>query len=182
MRAKLIETNLPDRHIHVIFNNDTATIPAGTPVILNLSATKVPSTSQNGKPAGYQDGMAVVLPSTAGATASAILCYGVSLGTLPVNNLGESTVHGMVNYALVTIATRASSTASWSTLAAVAALVLLAIDTVNNAFVTTTGGVAGNPPDAILVDSIASMAASASATTDTRTAIVQGFRVFVRMM
>jgi hypothetical protein len=181
MRTKLVETNKPERYIHVVLNNDTVQINAGTPLVLDLSAALIPATSVNGLPPGYQDGMAVVLPSTAGATPSSYLAYGVALGNIPVNTLGEAQVHGLVKFALITVQTRTASTNSWSTVASVNSMALLVIDTLNNAYVTTNSLSAGQE-HALLIDTIATIAASATTSADTRTAILAGYRVFVRQM
>ena len=52
MRTKFIESNKPEKYIHMVRNVDTGSvtsitsitnsIPAGTPVILNLGATAEP--------------------------------------------------------------------------------------------------------------------------------------------
>jgi hypothetical protein len=200
MRTKLVETNKPERYIHVVLNNDTVQINAGTPLVLDLSAALIPATSVNGLPPGYQDGMAVVLPSTAGATPSSYLAYGVALGNIPVNTLGEAQVHGLVKFALITVQTRTASTNSWSTVASVNSMALLVIDTLNNAYVTTNsstatvtagsaatqtntvGALSAGQEHALLIDTIATIAASATTSADTRTAILAGYRVFVRQM
>jgi len=59
----------------------------------------------------------------------------------------------------------------------------LGIDTLNNAFVTLSASIGtGNNPFAVLLDSVASFAASATATTDTRTALTIGVRAFLRII
>jgi hypothetical protein len=89
MRTKFIESNKPDKYIHMVRNVDTGSvtsitsitnsIPAGTPVILNLGATAEPSTYQNSLPAGFEDGLQVVLPASAASG-------GQVLGAFALNN------------------------------------------------------------------------------------------------
>lgn len=157
-------------------NGETSSsIPRGTPVVLKLSTT---ADSDN-------DGLAVVLPGTAGSAHSYAFRYGVVTDTLAAGQLGESILWGNANYALVTRATRAASTDSWSASATVASGIALGVDTLNNAFLmaaSSAGSLASNAANAVLVDSLATVSASASATSDTRTAITVAARVFVRML
>lgn len=186
MRTKLIESNKPEKYIHAVLNAETSSIPLGTPLVLNLSGTPQPSTYTNGLPAGSQDGLQVVLPSTAGAGATIAYQYGVAVGVIAPSQLGESQVHGVVPYAIVVFATRAASTDSWTSSASIAASQWVKADTVNNAFSTMGSGSATSDDRrgfaGILVDSVASFAASASNTSDTRTAQTALKRVFVRQM
>lgn len=167
--------NKAARVIVVIKNGETsASIPRGTPVILNL-----------GTALATDDGLAVVLPSTAGSPNSYALKYGVLVDTTTTGNLGESILFGVASYALVTRMTRAASSDSWTSSASSVSGAPLGIDTLNNAFLagaTIAGSIATNAAMAILLDSWASSAASATATSDTRTAITNANRVFVRMM
>lgn len=184
-RMKLIETPLPDKHIHVVKNAETFVIPTGTPLVLNLSGTKQPSTDQNGRTAGFEDGLQVVVPNSAGAGPTIAYAYGIAAGPIQPSQLGESVLHGVVS-AVVLYATRAASTDSWSSSASIAASQWLNINTVNNAFSTMVSGSATSDDKrafaGIMADSVASFAASASNTSDTRTALTALKRVFVRMM
>lgn len=188
MRTKLVETNKPEKYIHTVRNAEaSATIKAGTPVVLNLSTAAQPTTYQNGLPAGFEDGLQVVLPSTGGAVAAQCFYYGVACADILAGQLGEVTVFGVVASAIITRATRAgtSTSNSWSSSDSIAGSVALAIDTANNAFKTgaSATGVGFSPGNlAILLDSVSSITASATATSDTRTAITTSARVFVRMM
>jgi hypothetical protein len=174
MRAKYVG-NKADKIILNVQNTEvSANIPKGTPVILKLSDT-----------AQTDDGLDVVLPSTAGSSLSYSLKFGVLTDSLTPGSYGESILFGVANYALVTRMTRAASTDSWTSSASTISGVGLGIDTLNNAFVpggTVVGSIASNIMVAIMLDSWASSAASASSTADTRTAITNGNRVFVRMM
>lgn len=168
--------NKAGRVIATVKNGETtASIPRGTPVVLKLSTT---ADNDN-------DGLSVVLPATAGDPHSFAFRYGVVTDTLAAGVLGESILFGNASYALITRATRAASTNSWSASASVASGIVLAIDTLNNAFLqaaSSAGSLASAAANAVLVDSLAAVVASASATSDTRTAITVAARVFVRMM
>ena len=185
MRTKLIESNKPEKYIHSVRNADTTTqaqtIAAGTPLILNLSATPQPPTYSNSLPAGWEDGLQVVLPSTAGANA-ALFVYGVAIAPIIYPQLGETQVHG-VGIANVVRATRAgtSGTNSWAAGASSACFgSALSVDTGNNAF--TIGAAASVSNQFVMLDNQASYAGSATNTSDTRTALVVPQRVFIKVM
>jgi hypothetical protein len=203
MRAKLIESNKPEHYIHAVRNVDSGSvssistvfnsIPQGTPVVLNLSQTAQPPTYQNGLPAGFEDGLQVCLPVSAAnnmslgsALSLELFHYGIAVGNIAYNALGEVMVHGVYPFALFVRATRSASSASWSSSASLAgSSVLLSIDSLNNAYTTVATTAASNALSNVpvyLLDSIASFAASASATSDTRTAMITTQRVFIREM
>jgi len=171
VRAKYVG-NKADRFAVVIRNAEvTASIPRGTPVIAILNGTN--------------DGLDVVLPATAGSALSFNARLGVATDTLTAGQYGESLVYGYVQYALITRMTRAASTDSWTSSASAASGIGLGIDTLNNAFLlgaSRAGSLVSAADNAFLVDTLASSLASASATSDTRTAITNGVRVFVRML
>jgi hypothetical protein len=149
----------------------SASIPAGTPVTLVLNGTN--------------DGLDVVLPSTAGDAKNGAFKYGIATSTLIAGAYGESQAFGFCPYALMTKMTRAASTDSWTSSASSASGIALGWESINNALVGNASmvGSAGTLGAwAALVSSLASSAASASATSDTRTAIVVPAIVFVRMM
>src|ERR1035437_6111518 len=105
MRAKYVG-NKADKIIMNVRNDEASTtILAGTPLVLNLSTTA----SASG------DGLGVVLPATAGDPLSFACKYGVATNTLAVGQYGETVLFGIVTNALIARATRASSTASFST-------------------------------------------------------------------
>ena len=174
MRAKYVG-NKADKIILSVKNGETsATIPRGTPVVLNLSAT-----------AAADDGLSVVLPSTAGAAASYAYKYGVALDNYATGQLGESILNGVATYALVGVLTRSATSASWpSSASSAASLVALGLDTANNCFLLGASSAGSLPGAGIahMIDNVASIAGSASATSDTRTNIALGYRVFVRML
>jgi hypothetical protein len=183
MRFKQVG-NKADLAAVVIRNAEaSATIPLGAPVVLNMNATN--------------DGLDVVLPSTAAGLRKILgLRYGVSMGTYVAGAYGEAVVFGFTYSLLLIRQTRSASTATWETEAARSVGEYLTIDTVNNAFVTAASTIqavtasastAQSPvatiyPDCVLCQTLASYASSASATSDTRTAITSLVRAFVRMM
>lgn len=155
----------------VIHNAEaSAVIPKGAPVILALNGTN--------------DGLDVVLPATTAQDANGAL-YGVCLSqgaSLANGAYGEAQVFGVCNNLLLTSNTRAATTDSWSTKSADTGVALV-VDTVNNAFSTSGGTQAKSSflPFAILAQSF-TVSGSASATSDTRTAITQLVKSFLRMM
>ncbi|MDE1971312.1 MAG: hypothetical protein KGI50_07100 [Patescibacteria group bacterium] len=158
-----------------VLNEDAtfaATIPAGTPVVLALNGT--------------DDGLAVVMPSTAGAAQTEALFYGVAQTALPYNTnvRGYALRNGLATNAIVCIATRAASSNSWTSSASMASWQCLSVDTINNCFTTVSAsaGASRYQAFAILAQSVASIAASATATTDTRTAITQACKVWVNLL
>jgi hypothetical protein len=119
------------------------------------------------------------------------------------NDFGTAQIWGFCNFAVLVINSRANSSASWSTQASTLFAVgsALSVDTANNAFVTytpvtgnytiVTGATTatltfnfagGGFPMAVLGQSLASQAASASTSSDTRTVITQGVKVFLRCL
>jgi hypothetical protein len=155
----------------VVRNNSGGTIAAGTPVALEFSGTN--------------DGLDVVLPSSSAAKAD-VGGFGVVLNAIADQQFGEAQVFGFCQSISLLRQTRAATTDAFSSnsdgISAVPGV--LCIDTVNNAFSTTGGTLAksGFLPFAVLVASIASWASSASATSDTRTAITVAAKAFLRMM
>lgn len=148
----------------------TLTIPKGTPVCLAVNGT--------------DDGLAVVLPATAGAAKANSFAFGVALSDHVPNDYANAMMFGIVPYALVTRMTRAATTDSWTSSASVPIGELLALDTLNNAFLLESASLGSNNflPFALLAAALVSQSASASATSDTRTAILVGARAFVRML
>lgn len=192
MRTKLIETNKPEKYANVVRNAETVSIPRGTPLVLNLSGTPQPSSYQNGLPAGAEDGLQVVLPSSGGAFASNYYDYGVAYADILAGQLGDALIDGVVQ-ALVIMNTRSASDANWATSASQAASVLLVINTVANAFsqIASSGTAASNTTIssyasdfiAVLIDSYATqVTASSTNTADTRTLSTALRRCFLRRM
>lgn len=171
MRLNQLAGNKGDRVAVNGMNVETSTIVRGTPVVLRASATDA--------------GLAVVLPSTAGAAKTQALAFGVATDAFVTNTFQDLIAFGYCPYILMNRATRAASTDSWTSSASVASFAILSIDTINNAFAVLSVSAATNMsalPFAVLIDSIASFAASASATSDSRTVMTSGPRAFIRML
>jgi hypothetical protein len=202
MRFSQIETNRPEKLIIQVRNKEaSAIIPRGTPCIFNLSSTPQPAAA-DGSAAGYEDGLQVVLPSTAGSPASILFFAGVALADIANGQLGECQVFGVAPYTLILSASRSASNATWaSSQSSSSGAYALSIDTVNNCFATftpSTPGVswtgssasfstgfldgAGQAYQALMIDSFSSLASSTSNTVVTVTKSALGYRTFVRAM
>jgi hypothetical protein len=188
MRAKYVG-NKADQISMTVHNAEaSATIPMGAPVVLVMNATG--------------DGLDVVLPSTSTAQKIQGLRYGVATRAMAVGDFAESVVFGFTNTLLLYRQTRSDSTGNWLTEAARSVGEFLGISSAINGFVTTAGAqilsglsastaTATTTPlatitvynaDAVLCQTLASYASSASATSDTRTAITAAVKAFVRLM
>jgi hypothetical protein len=172
MRIKNVQgaSGVGDHILPNVKNVDTVVIPRGTPVVLTLNGTA--------------DGYGVVLPSTAGQAKSNAFAWGVcqTIGGLGIGATDDVYGTGYCPFAIVVYATRSASSASWTSSASIASGAIMSIDTVNNAYTTASASIGslGQGQLAVLLDTIASFAASASATSDTRTALTVGARVFLR--
>lgn len=181
MRAKYVG-NKADKLSAVIRNAEaSSTINRGMPVVLNMNGTN--------------DGLDVVLPSTAGAVKTAAFRYGVALTDLNPGDIGEAMMFGECDFVRLTLQTRANTSggSSFSTADTVALGLILTIVTQANAFSTAAVTVAaassadqtlslGNQDYARIGQSLASAAGIATTSTETRTAITQGVKAFLRMM
>jgi hypothetical protein len=170
MRFKSVGSKRDSTYV-VVHNADTVTIPQGSPLTLVFNATN--------------DGLDVVLPSTAGDAKNGAYKYGIATASMIVGQYAEAQVFGYCPYALATAMTRGASTNSWTSSASVASGAAMGWDSVNNALAfnaSMVGSLGTLGAFVVNVDSVASYAASATATTDTRTVIVIPIRAFVRMM
>lgn len=199
MRMKTVG-NKRDLMATVVLNAEaTASITIGQPVCMYLTGG-----------AGGTDGISVCLPSTAHTqnAGNEFQClYGVFItnsaaGVAP-GFFGEAQVFGFCADIAFTAATRASSTASWSSIQSVAAWLPLIPETVGNGWTTyasqtfITGSVStitGSIPfpqfQVLLVPysvstgstGIYSIAASASNASDTRTALLTLVKGYIRIL
>jgi hypothetical protein len=175
MRFKQVG-NKADLLAVVVRNADTNVINPGTPVCLNMNGTN--------------DGLDVVLPSTGGATKAHAGAFGVAVSPvgpgvqgIPVNGYGEAQIFGVNSGVTLTRQTRSASTVSWNSEASIASYFILQIDTTANGFSTSaTQAATAYLPFAVLLQSLASYSSSASATSDTRTAITASVRAFLRII
>lgn len=170
MRIKQVGNRSDSVAVVVKSAESSANIPAGTPLVLAINGT--------------DDGLTVVLPATGGNANTGAYPFGVTQAAIAAGMYGEAVVFGIVSNAVLVRGTRAASTDSWTSSGSFASDVVLMIDTNNNAFVSVGGTLAATSfaPIAVLVQSQVSFAASASNTSDARTANTVAVRVFVRML
>ena len=202
MRMKM-NGNKRDLMATVIHNAEaTASIQNGQPVCLTFIGTV----------SGVNDGLDVVLPSTAHAVNSGneFSClYGVALtnlaGGIPPGAYGEAQVFGFCQDIAFTAETRSAATGggSWSSVQSQAAWIPLLPETVGNGWTTynsaqfltvSTGGGGVGPtfpqfqvlltPYSVSTGSTGmySIAASATNTSDTRTTLFSLVKGYVRIM
>jgi len=170
MRMKQVG-NKRDLVAVVVRNAETsATIPAEIPFAFVMNATN--------------DGLDVVLPSTATGAKATSFAAGIALSAMAAGVYGESQVWGFCQNVILKRQTRSDSTGDWSSNATgfVTGLALL-IDTVYNAMSTAAStGASIYAPIAVLAESVATWASTASNTADSRTVITVATKAFIRMM
>jgi hypothetical protein len=130
------------------------------------------------------DGIDVTLPSTAGVI-NYQLWGGVNTLALATGQFGEAIVYGFAPSTLVKLNSRATSTDSWTSMAAIASGVLLVPDFTNNVWQTLANVAAQSSPGLILLDAIASIQTAVSnsyAAADTRVIVGGLKRAFVRLL
>jgi len=150
-------------------NDETVSIPAGTPVAYKIDGT--------------EDGLAVIKPSSSAAKNTTFFA-GVLLETLgtAVPKLANMRAYGIVD-AVVRLATRGVTSDSWTSLASQAIALRVVVDTINDCFLTSaSAGSAAALPLGGLAETIASQAASATATGLTLTVKTTLAKVFIRAM
>ena len=171
MRFKSVGNKRDSCYVVIKNGEASATIPQGSPVTLLFN--------------GVEDGVQVVLPSTAGDAKNGSFKYGIATAALAAGAYGEAQIFGYCPYALMTKMTRAASTDSWTSSQSSASGIALGWESINNALAgnaSMVGSLGTLGAAAVLAASLASSAASASGTGDTRTAITNAVKVFVRMM
>jgi len=180
MRFKQVG-NKRDTICLVAQNMETVAIPLGSPVALRYSGTN--------------DGLEIVLPSSSSAGKLVAFQYGVALGSIAASQMGEVQIFGECDNVLLTLQTRANTSggSSFSTAQTVALGELLTIVSAANAFSTIASTVAFastdvfslsnfTPARAAIGQSLASSAGIATSTSETRTAVTQLVKAFLRMM
>lgn len=183
MRFKQVG-NKADTIFLTIHNADTVAIPLGSPIVLAMNGTN--------------DGLDVVLPSTANSdNLSQAFRYGVADRTMNVGDYAEACVFGIYNNVVLSIRTRAGTSAgsSWSAVASMTQGAFLALDTVNNAFTTAvstyqavsassavTPATFTNRALAVLAKNFGALAGVATSTSDTRTVSTVAVAAFIRML
>jgi hypothetical protein len=148
----------------------SASIPAGTPVAFVMNATN--------------DGLDVVLPSSATGAKATSFAAGIALKTMAAGDYGEAQIWGFCQNVVLKRQTRSDSTGDWSSNnTGFATGLALLIDTVYNAMSTAAStGASIYAPIAVLAESVATWASTASNTGDTRTVITVATKAFIRLM
>lgn len=159
--------------VHVVKNLDTVEIPAGAPCIFNFNGT--------------DDGLSVVLPSTAGAAKVAAFTAGPAVKTIPVGALQNVQVYGFNRYTRILRSTRAASTNDWAAgTVAFAVGDLLVPDTTGNAWIKSGVATAGVKSPVVVVSSMPVFSSRASSNNGenaaSATAYYEGVKTFVRFM
>lgn len=156
-------------------NADTVVIPSGVPVCFAYNGT--------------DDGLAVVLPSTALAAGAHTFFAGVlevaGQTSLGLSQIAQCVVDGLATNAKIILVTRASTTVSFNSYSALTVGQLLQLDTVGNAFLTAaTVGATSYVPFAAVAQTLASGASSTSGTGafSAATAVTAAIKVHLRTM
>ena len=165
----IINKDRPHSQFLAVINAETVSIPSGSVVYYNMNGTR--------------DGADVVLPSTGGVAKNHLIA-GITLTDASANEASVRTqAYGFCNRAMIRTGTRAASSDSWATFTSMAIGDVLGVDTVNNCLSRAAAGADSNfLAKAVLCQTVASVAGSASATSDTRTALTTMAKVFLRMM
>lgn len=164
----------------------SASITQGRPLVFKMDGT--------------EDGVRAVLPSSASALLAANFFAGINVSPADVvpNGYGTGQCWGFCN-AVVAQQTRAASSDSFSTAAALSVGQLLTIDTVVNALIAgptilqmqtgTASGAMGTVnladfihPEVVLAQTLATAAGVATTSNDTRLAITSSLKVQLRLM
>lgn len=177
--------NGKEKIINRVKNAETsATIPRGVPVVLTMTGT--------------DDGLAVVLPGTAGAAKAAAFAFGVALDDIVAGAFGDVQSYGVCDYVKLCLQSRSQSTGAntipTADTVALGAQLLLVTDTrLGGAFSTIASTVAAASSDAqtltrnnlqngFLGQSIASVDSLPTSTSETRLAVTQAVKAFLRFM
>jgi len=184
MRTNSLGNNPEKVFQRVISAEASLTIPRGAPVCLVMNATN--------------DGLAVVLPRTGGQAKINAFSFGVALDDIVAGALGEVQTYGVCNYVRLCLQSRSQSTGAntipTAQTVALGAMLLVVTDSrVEDCFSTIADTVAAassdaqtltrnNVANAFLGQSIASAADIATSTSETRLAVTQAVKAFLRFM
>lgn len=118
---KQINKDKPERHFISVLNHETVSIAKGTPVVYVMDAT--------------DDGLAIQKPSSGTAVNGDFLLAGVAAQDISASDYGLVQVFGITPMDVtLRVQTRANSTQSVASTAAIAVGAALMVDTVNNCF------------------------------------------------
>lgn len=167
-----IPKDKPERHFVFVQNDEaSASMAAGSLAVFNMDGT--------------DNGVDVVRPPSSTAAKASGFFAGVVTKALSAGDRGLAQCYGLVNALTVTQQTRAASTDSYATAAAVAIGDWLAIETIGgNATRSGAGSQTIALPFLVAIGTLASKASSASSdiTADTSTAKTSSITAFVRAM
>lgn len=172
MRIATLTKDKPERVFVQIHNAEASLdMPQGSPVCFVLNGTN--------------DGNDAVLANTGTATLAHTAFAGIvpQVGGVKNGQYGMAQVFGICQKAVFLQRTRAATTDSWSTVAAIGAGCVLTIDTINNALAgTVAGAVSAYLAAFINGNAQASIAGSASSTNNANTAQTSLVKAFLRCM
>lgn len=153
----------------LVRNNETSSIPAGTPVCFAMNATR--------------DGIDVQLPATGTDAKNTGFFAGVSEPALAASSVGLVQCYGFTSTLLLTRQTRATSTDSYASAAALALGDWLNVESVGNgASRSGAGSVSVAAPILVAAQSLASAASSASTSSDSSVKVQSTIKAFIRAM
>ena len=154
-----------------IQNNGAAAIAQGAPAIYEMDGTDDGLSAENAS------------DSTAGKASSFLAGVNPDPTAIAVGDYGRVQVRGFIDNLKLIRATRAASTDTYATLAAVAIGDELIVNTVGNGFSRDAAGAATAQLAAIVaVGTLASRASSASTTSDSGTEVTALIDAFLRIM
>jgi len=155
--------------VHYVSSEATSTIPSGVPVAFTMSGTR--------------DGGEVELPGSAASGVIANqLVAGIALKDVLAGEAGEFAVSGYLSQIKLVRVTRAASTVTYATQAALGIGGQLLVETVANG--VSPGAVAstGALYDMVAMETLASVASAATTTSDSSTSKTAYVKAFLRLM
>jgi hypothetical protein len=160
--------NKPNFFTLRVKNDSGAAMSAGKLAIYTFDAT--------------DDGLAVIRPQDS-AVKTNVGPAGILVESIADGVVGEAVAYGIAE-TIVTINTRAATSDSWTSQAALAVGAVLKADTVNDGLARSAASLAASAfaPAFVLAEAVASQAASATATSLTLTVQTTSVKVFVRLM
>lgn len=168
MNQPIVQKDRPWCGRRTFKNGGTKAIAAGQPVILAMNGTN--------------DGVAVHLPSESTAAKATTLFKGIALQAAAVGDYFDVAV-GYVRNVTVVRQTRAATTDSFASAAAVAVGDRMYPDTVGDGMLRSDAGAAGiTPVIGVALDTLASKASSASTTSDATVKKTDSIRVWITAM
>lgn len=150
-------------------NNGAAAIAEGAPAIYEMDGT--------------DDGLSAENASDSNAAGASGGLAGVALESIAVSAYGKVQTRGYVDKVVLVRATRAATTDSYATLAAIAKWDQLIVNTVGNGFSRSGAGAASAAlPKVCAIGTLASSASQASTTSDSSLQKTTTITAFLRIM